>query len=70
MTGKCKDCRYFCLNAAIYGDEDLRKWGHCKNPKLDIEGKGGLIRAGGAEDYGDYWHITGDFGCIFFEQRA
>lgn len=45
--------------------ERWKKWGNCKNPKLDISGD--IINAGADDDYGAFWHVTDNFGCIFFE---
>ena len=63
----CKDCKFFrpdCLMNKSSG----KKWGTCSNPKLDID-RGELIEAGGFDGYGDYLHMTENFGCIFAEAK-
>jgi len=65
----CKDCKFYepeCFYSE--GDpERWKKWGNCKNPKLDISGD--IINAGADDDYGAFWHMTADFGCILFEAK-
>jgi hypothetical protein len=66
---KCGKCRWYYPEIIwMEGDsESWRKWGGCNNPKLDIDGN--IIRAGGEDGYGDYWHMAADFGCILFENK-
>ena len=69
----CGMCRFFQPHAIwMEGDsESLKRWGSCGNPKLDFtDVDNGLVHAGGSDGDGDYWHITKDFGCIFFEAKV
>lgn len=70
LTNRCKDCKHYSPEC-YYSEGDpikWRKWGNCTNPKLDID-KSEIIRAGGSDGDGDHWHMTGDFGCVFFEGK-
>ena len=62
---KCKECKFWDLN---WDREDKP----CNHPRIDNnfgEENNLLIKYGGFEGYGDYFHPTGEFGCILAEAR-
>ena len=71
----CKDCKFFrLLGADFVNTEFYRHAGNCANPRVTDEydpsdTDGHLIRAGGSDGYGDYFHVHEDFGCIKFEAK-
>jgi len=62
---KCKECKFWDLN----WDREEKP---CNHPRIDNdfgEENNLLIKYGGFEGYGDYFHPTGEFGCILAEAR-
>ncbi len=70
----CKKCKFFSLLGEDFvNSEFYRHAGECTNPEVvdrNDPSDGVLIRAGGSDGDGDYFHIHEDFGCIKFEAVA
>ena len=68
----CKTCKYYNGPFLEQGvDTDWYKnAGECTNPKVwnDTNDSDVLVRAGGFEGYGDYFHVKEDFGCVKWEK--
>ena len=60
---KCKTCRFWDTE---WEDTEEKP---CVNPIINKNDKGGMIRYGGSDGDGDYFHPSGEFGCIFFEVK-
>ena len=58
-TNKCMNCRWF-------GSVFSGTWHDCENKLMD-ETFGGMVHAGGEDGYGDYFRVSGNFGCVNFE---
>ncbi len=66
---KCGQCKFFRLLGKGYvNSEYYRHAGECRNPEVyDGYKEGTLVRAGGSDGDGDYFHVHENFGCIKFE---
>ena len=70
---KCKFCKFWDpLGKDFCGSLWYENAGECNNPKVyDYVNNGNtLVRAGGSEGDGDYFHTSGEFGCIKFERKT
>lgn len=74
MNNKCRECEFFRPLGPDYASgEFYAHAGECKNPKVVDEydpAEGVLIRAGGSDGDGDYFHVHENFGCIKFKKAA
>ena len=60
----CKNCEFYDpINDPNYHSGD------CKCPSLDIEKKESLVFAGATDDYGAYFGVRANFGCIMFKKK-
>lgn len=67
----CKNCEHFRLfTPGFHKTEWYMNAGKCENPKVYdyVNNKNTLIRAGGSEGDGDYFHVKESFGCIAWKE--
>uniref|UniRef100_A0A6M3JD43 Uncharacterized protein n=2 Tax=viral metagenome TaxID=1070528 RepID=A0A6M3JD43_9ZZZZ len=73
MRGKmpekiCKNCKFFHLLGRNFCNVNwYENAGECGNPEVYDNNCGDLlVRAGGSDGDGDYFHVKENFGCVRF----
>ncbi len=63
----CGECEFYDpLGANFCTGEFYENAGECRNEDVweDCNSEKALVRAGGSDGYGDYFHVRKDFGCV------
>jgi len=68
----CKNCLYFHILGRNFCDDSwYEKAGDCKNSSVwdYCNNSDTLVKAGGSDGDGDYFHVKENFGCVKFEAK-
>ena len=72
MKPICKNCEFYRPIKGFCRDPWYEDAGGCENPEVydDCNHVNTMVRAGGSEGDGDYFHVCGYFGCVKFVAKS